>query len=199
MLFPSRPTTSAHMGKTATSRLTWLIAEALGSTCIRATCTGPMLSSAPKLMQSRSKKFKTSLQLRMEDPCQFEHRPTVDGCMCVGVLQRLSLVGYCTLSSCLYSSGSAKPSLKERPSPQKKRTNSTATKYEKNINASQTPQPDLKSVATQTQLVLILEDLPARSCKILQVRICSASAAESPLYRITMICTVRKGNPPHTL
>lgn len=85
----------------------------------RTTCNGPMLSSAPKLMQSRSKKFKTSLHLRRtEDPCQFEHRQPLMGvyvCVWMGVC--LSLVGYCTLSSCLYSSDSAKPSLKERPSP----------------------------------------------------------------------------------
>ena len=132
----------------------------------RTTCNGPMLSSAPKLMQSRSKKFKTSLHLgRTEDPGQFEHRQPLMGmyvyvyvyvCVWMGVC--LSLVGYCTLSSCLYSSDSAKPSLKERPSPPPPGT-------KKIDHASQTPHPVLKSVATQTQLILILEDLPARSCK----------------------------------
>ena len=54
----------------------------------RTTCNGPTLSSAPKLMQSRSKKFKTSLHLRRtEDPCQFEHRQPLMGmyvyvCVC---------------------------------------------------------------------------------------------------------------------
>lgn len=117
----------------------------------RTTCNGPMLSSAPKLMQSRSKKFKTSLHLsRTEDPCQFEHRQPLMGmyvyvCVCVDgcLLESCWLLHPMTLSSCLYSSDSAKPSLKERPSPPPPGTKKLTMQLRHLIRSSSRLQPRL--------------------------------------------------------